>query len=175
MSPELLDTEILDRRQTTHSDCYALGMVMYEVFSGRVPFYQYPRLAIPGKVIGGSRPERPQEEEGVWFTDDVWEVLRRCWAPQPVNRPRIKDVLQDLEEASKSWVPPPPQLLAAPSTADSPTWGFSDIIDPESTDGSGVTPSSHVAPSQPLKPDQEGSVGIVNGVGWTRLLDEFYC
>ena len=175
MSPELLDPENRDRRQTMHSDCYALGMVMYEVFSGRVPLYQYPSFAIPGKVIGGSRPERPQEEEGVWFTDDVWEVLTRCWAPQPANRPRIKDVLQGLEEASKSWVPPPPQLLAAPSTADSPTWGFSDIIDPESTDGSGVTPSSHVAPSQPLKPDQEGSVGIVNGVGWTRLLDEFYC
>ena len=110
----------------------------------------------------------------MWFTDDVWEVLTRCWAPQPANRPRIKDVLQGLEEASRSWVPPP-QLLAAPSTTDSPTWGFSDIITAESTDGSGVTPSSQVAPFQPLKLDREASVGIVNEVGFMRLLDEFCC
>ena len=174
MSPELLDTKIQDRRQTTHSDCYTLGMVMFEVLSGQIPFRPYPNFAVPGKVIGGDRPERPEGVEGNWFTDDVWEALGRCWSHQPANRPRIKDVLQGLEEASRSWVPPPPQLLAALSATDSLTWGFSDTVPAESIDGSRITSPSRVAPSQPVeKPDKEASVGTVNGASWTRPLDKF--
>ena len=41
MSPELLDPERFDlkeTRPTKESDCYALGMVIYEVLSGQTPF-----------------------------------------------------------------------------------------------------------------------------------------
>ena len=105
MSPELFGLEIQDHRRTKHSDFYALGMVVYEVLSGRMPFYQYVNLVIPGRVVGGDRPKRPRGTEGVWFTDDVWEVLGRCWNPQPGNRPNIEDVLRCLEKASRSWTP----------------------------------------------------------------------
>ena len=40
MSPELLDPEsfgLKKSRLTKESDCYALGMMVYEVLSGRVP------------------------------------------------------------------------------------------------------------------------------------------
>ena len=125
MSPELLDPETQDRRQTKHSDCYALGMVMYEVLSGQIPFYQHMHLVIPWKVVGGDRPQRPQGAEGVWFMDDVWGVLERCWAPQPGDRPSIEGVLQCLEKISESWTPPSPPL-ASPPTSSSLAWDFSD-------------------------------------------------
>jgi len=160
MSPELLDLEIQGRHQTIYSDCYALGMVIYEVLSERTPFYQSPDWAIPGKVSNGDRPERPQGVEGVWFTDDVWEVLRHCWMPQPEDRPSIKDLLQCLEEVSRSWTPP-----SVPLTAGLPTEEFSDILIVESTDVGGMPPLSHVAPHQPsVKPEPEEAAETVSGV-----------
>ena len=44
MSPELLDPErfgLQDGRPTKRSDCYALGMVILEVLSGKPPFPNY--------------------------------------------------------------------------------------------------------------------------------------
>jgi len=136
MSPELFDPETKDQCPTKYSDCYALGMVIYEVLSGHVPFYQFPTQAIPGKVFRGDRPERPQGAEGVWFTDEVWEVLGFCWAPQPEDRPSIEDVLQCLDEASRSWKLHSPRLSMEPSTADSLTRESSNVIFVESTDTS---------------------------------------
>ena len=166
MSPELLDPDAQDYNRTERSDCYALGMVVYEVLSGLLPFYQYPDLIVVGKVVGGGRPERPQGARGAWFTDDVWETLERCWTPQPGNRPGIGDVLQCLEKVSRSWVPLSPRLLAVPSPASSITRGFSDIITVESIEWSGVTSPSQVAPSQPSGVlDLVRSAGTVDRVG----------
>jgi len=162
MSPELFDPEIQDHRPTKCSDCYALGMVIYEVLSGHIPFERFPTWVISGKVFRGDRPERPQGANGVWFTDEVWEVLGFCWTPQPENRPSIGDVLLCLDEASRSWEPPSPHLSVVLSTADSPARGLSDIITMESMDASDTSPSCQ--PSE--KPGQEGSVGIASQVSW---------
>jgi serine/threonine protein kinase len=133
MSPELFDPDFRGNRRTKRSDCYALGMVIYEVLSGRLPFYKYENFVVPLKVFQGSRPERPDGPEGVWFKDDVWAVLERCWASQPNERPTIKDVLQCLEEASRVWTPPSPQAVAIPAVTNSPTWNPFDIT--PNTDG----------------------------------------
>ena len=81
MSPELFDPEkfdLKDSRQTKHSDCYALGMVVYEVLSGRVPFSRHHGLAIIWAIMKGERPARPRGEDGKWFTDGIWSLMERC-------------------------------------------------------------------------------------------------
>ena len=98
-SPELIDPEMfgLDGCPTRESDCYALGMVIYEVLSGQVPFYWHGGPAVILKVLGGGRPEKPQGMQGAWFTDELWGLLERCWKRQPHNRPSIKTLLEYLE------------------------------------------------------------------------------
>ena len=126
MSPELFDPEkfnLKDSRPTKYSDCYALGMVIYEVLSGMVPFCKCGHYLVVVKVLAGEHPGRPEGILGAWFTDRVWEVLERCWTQQPRNRPSIDDVLRCLEKVSTSWVPPSPRLLAVKSAADSLTVG----------------------------------------------------
>ena len=168
MSPELLDPEARDNRRTKFSDCYALGMVIYEVLSGRTPFYQYQNAVIPRKVLRGDRPERPQGEEGAWFTDDVWTVLEHCWMPQPGDRPSIEDILRSLEEASRSWTPP-----LFPPMAGSLTQESSDKTIVGSKDASVMSPPSQVTPHQPsLRLDRGEPAGVVGGVGLTHPLDE---
>ena len=100
MSPELLSPEqfCLERcRPTKESDCYALGMVVYEVLSGQTPFAPAKTLTVIWKVLNGERPERPQGEEGKPFTDAIWGVLELCWKPQPSDRVSAKVVLRRLE------------------------------------------------------------------------------
>ena len=100
MSPELLFPEafgLAGSRSTEASDCYALGMVIYEVLSGETPFAPYPNLAIVWKIMEGERPTRPQGEQGVWFTDGIWGIMERCWKPQPNDRTNVKTVLLALE------------------------------------------------------------------------------
>jgi len=158
MSPELLDPEVKDHRRTVESDCYALGMVIYEVLNERVPFYGYRNEIISGKVLRGGRPDKPEGAEGGWFTDDVWEILERCWMPQPGDRPSINEILQRLERVSTSWTPPPVPPIAVPFTQESP-----DIILVESTDSNGILTPSEVAPYQlPVELGPEGAAGIVN-------------
>ena len=137
MSPELVDSEFHGRRWSSSSDRYALGMVIYEVLSGYVPFYQHADLSIPGKVVEGDRPERPQGVGGAGFTDPVWKMLKRCWVAQPKNRPTIEEVLRCLENHSRAWTPPSLLQVAVPLTTDSLTVGTFELIGKESIGADG--------------------------------------
>jgi len=113
MSPELLDPDRFgpkDGRATKKSDCYALGMVILEVLSGKPPFSGYSGLVVMRKVIEGERPGRPEGKEEVWFTDDLWEILEQCWLPQAERRPAIEAILECLQRGSTAWQPLPPDL-----------------------------------------------------------------
>ena len=108
MSPELFDPGrfgLTESRPTKESDCYALGMVTYEVLSGHAPFTPLKPPPVVWRVLQGQRPERPQGKAGALFTSDVWEMLELCWKHQPGERISAKNVLQRLETIS---LPPRP-------------------------------------------------------------------
>jgi hypothetical protein len=100
MTPELLTPERfgpLRRQPMRESDCYLLGMVIYGILSGSVPFGTSNPLAIFCKVRDAEHPERPQGDAGKLFTDGLWSVLERCWKTEPNERASAKDVLWYLE------------------------------------------------------------------------------
>jgi len=108
MSPELLDPEsfgLKESRLTKKSDCYALGMVIYEVLSGQAPFA--PSKAPVVKILCGECPEKPQGAEGTRFTDGIWGMLELCWKRQPGDRPSPNTVLQCLQGVTPPSRPPP--------------------------------------------------------------------
>ena len=98
MSPEMITPEDFGSeksRATKSSDCYALGMVVYEVIGGKVPFHEDTDIGAYLKVVRGERPRR-----GVEFTDNLWKVLEWCWVPRPGDHPSVEDVLWYLETDS---------------------------------------------------------------------------
>ena len=104
MSPELLNPDwsnLKNSRPTKESDCYALGMVIYEVLSGQKPFALLRDFVVIRKVLEGERPERPRGVRGAWFQDSVWEMLERCWEVQPKDRPSLNTVLQCLQGVTR--------------------------------------------------------------------------
>ena len=140
MSPELLDPETLDIKtchRTKSSDCYALGMVIYEILSGNAPFHQCGKRSVIWRVLEGGRPERP---EGGWFTDEIWSILERCWEREPGDRPSINCVLQCLEEASGTWTPSLSSISEVPRAALS-TWSHSHLDSGEKTAAPSGQPS----------------------------------
>ena len=108
MSPELIAPRkfSLENRATKESDCYALGMVIYEVLSEQVPFAPREGTAIISDVVGGERPGRPQGREGARFTDGLWQMLEGCWKHQPGDRPILGVVLACLQDDGKLTVRP---------------------------------------------------------------------
>ena len=97
-SPERFDS--VESGPTKESDCYALGMVICEVLSGRPPFASPRSFRLLRRIMEGQRPERPQGEESALFTDDLWETLQLCWKQKPDERTNATVVLQCLERAS---------------------------------------------------------------------------
>jgi len=113
MSPELLNPEGTNAtgvRPTKQSDCYALGMVVYEVLSGQPPFAPRTAPIVIRKVLEGELPERPQGEEGILFTNAIWTKLEQCWIHSPGDRASAKDVLSCLEGRPLSELPSSPNV-----------------------------------------------------------------
>ncbi|KAF9645426.1 kinase-like protein [Thelephora ganbajun] len=99
MSPEIF---LFGKGPTKESDCYTLGMVIYEVLSGQVPFATIRSDdLVPQELFNRRRPSRPQGMEGAWFTDGLWEMLERCWRDRPSDRPGLDVVLRCLEDAAR--------------------------------------------------------------------------
>jgi len=100
LSPELIapgEFGLEKSHPTAASDCYALGMVIYETISGKMPFYEHRDVAIFMKVVRGEHPTR-----GAGFQDHLWKTIESCWARVAEDRPSVEDALQCLQMAS-SW------------------------------------------------------------------------
>ena len=109
MSPELIEPGRfnLEGHPTKASDCYALGLVIYEVLSGQIPFTESSDIAAIAKVLKGERPRRPQGMEGKLFTNNIWDTLKLCWKEQPRDRIDASAVLLRLEKHPPLPIPPP--------------------------------------------------------------------
>ena len=108
MSPELLYPEkfrLQNNYPTVQSDCYALGMVIYEVLGGQAPFAAYKNIEVVLMVLSGERPEKPRGDAGKHFTDEIWGILELCWSQQPSGRPNAKHLLTRLDGKSSLWPP----------------------------------------------------------------------
>ena len=146
MSPELIAPQrfgLKSSRPTKYSDCYALGMVIYETISGNLPFHEHTDLAVFVKVLEGERPPR-----GVRLTKTLWNMLELCWAHQPSNRPSIEDVRRCLEVVSNSPESPPPVMEEMEDS--DPTSGSFDFS--IRTGGMAVIERSTPGSSYPLSP-----------------------
>ena len=171
MSPELIAPHKFGLKKICHtksSDCYALGMVIYETISGNMPFHEDPDLAVFLRVMEGEHP--PQ---GTRFTKGLWELLEQCWASLPNNRPSIEDVLQCLEMVSNLPGPPSPRTdKEMENSGDWDTKSSSSGVDQEVEKGSGNWGSTNNSGIQNEASDMtvaEGSTTMPSGLGYHIL------
>ncbi|KAF9789504.1 kinase-like domain-containing protein, partial [Thelephora terrestris] len=98
MSPELFDPKNFGLPKVTltkMSDCYALGMVIYEVLSGKDPFEELgPSVVVPCKVLEGTHPGIPKNIDTRMM--GLWDLARECWSHRPQDRPSSTTILDRL-------------------------------------------------------------------------------
>jgi len=100
MSPEYLES----RRPTEESDIYALGMVIYEVLCGAIPFYNLWLVReVMEEIMKGGRPAKPENATSLGFASGLWEIVEQCWLTDTDARPTLGAVLSCLCEATSGW------------------------------------------------------------------------
>lgn len=85
-SPELFSSA----PPTKASDIYAFGMVLWTLFEEKAPTRTLKDMA------NNTSLARPAN-----CPDSIWNVITKCWADDPINRPSVVDLISSLEEAGK--------------------------------------------------------------------------
>jgi len=85
-APEVL---LDDLAKSTQSDVYALGMVVFQIYAGVVPFKDMSDALVTFRVAAGALPQRPDS-----CPEDMWHIAKDCWAKAPRARPNIGAILR---------------------------------------------------------------------------------
>ena len=93
MAPELIEDS--DVPATIHSDTYSFAMVILECITGQAPFsnIKHDYNVLYAKTTKKQRPLRPDGSE--WKNhapEGLWELMMRCWAVRPEERPTMEHV-----------------------------------------------------------------------------------
>ncbi|KAJ1304146.1 hypothetical protein OPQ81_008546 [Rhizoctonia solani] len=96
-APEIL------RGTTNHTpagDVYSLGMTILEAFTSEIPFADKAETSVLTHVLIGKkipmRPEKIIPKSGV-HGDRLWDILTKCWAYDPEQRPSVGVVWEVLK------------------------------------------------------------------------------
>ncbi|KNZ75259.1 Serine/threonine-protein kinase A-Raf [Termitomyces sp. J132] len=113
-APELHETEDkVDKiYNTKESDIFAWANVCYEIFTGRLPFYEVTREStVLIKVLRGDIPTHPQQDDPAWLehglNERIWDLMENCWKFQPSERPKMATIITRIN-AEKPYDARPP-------------------------------------------------------------------
>ena len=73
-----------------------------QLATGQTPFFGSSDSKVINLVLSDQRPQKPRRFDAPGITAEVWNISEQCWQRRAIDRPRVKDVLQDLEGIASS-------------------------------------------------------------------------
>jgi serine/threonine protein kinase len=105
LAPELLSGE----HATIYSDVFAFGVVLWELLTWELPWLKDNPWSVAHTVGNGGRLTIPNRWDlpGLdtnQFTrlDDYIDLMQRCWAQNPYDRPGFSEIIQELKSLEGS-------------------------------------------------------------------------
>jgi len=111
LSPEQAQGHAVGAR----SDLYSIGIILYELLTGRVPFQAESAVTIALKQV--SEAPVPPSELNPRVTPEIEAVVLRALAKEPRERFADADEFIAALDAAASWIPSPRAIAAAEAAA----------------------------------------------------------
>jgi serine/threonine protein kinase len=97
--PYIAPEVIVGRKYSFASDIYSVGMLMWEISSGQLPFSNYEHDSnLAMNIVNGIRPRvvpgTPLEYEN---------LMKQCWDADPLKRPKMNTLLKKISEINASY------------------------------------------------------------------------
>lgn len=81
---------------TMKSDIYAMGGVILETMSGMKPFHKARTHGMVILCIVTDQMCQPEDHPRLPSNNPLWPFLRKCWSPNPEERPTAVEVIEEL-------------------------------------------------------------------------------
>ncbi|KAH7329818.1 kinase-like domain-containing protein [Rhizoctonia solani] len=101
MAPEMF---VDDPPLETPCDVWGWAMAALEIISGSIPYHMHKQaMTIILQITKGPprRDHHPKWEEYAYRPDEMWDLLNKCWAMDPQDRPTMDEVAMRLKEIAK--------------------------------------------------------------------------
>ena len=98
-TPYIMAPEIFMDGDETYGisvDVYAFAFLIYKMFTNNIQFADKKPIRSSQqfmmKIGRGARPKRPDS-----IPDPYWELVEKCWKPNPADRPTFKEITEELK------------------------------------------------------------------------------
>ncbi|MGB9177635.1 MAG: protein kinase [Pyrinomonadaceae bacterium] len=97
MSPEHVRGALVDHR----SDIFSLGIVLYEMLSGKRPFQAETKIEVQNAILRNDPPDLSEQNKNI--SPALWRIVRHCLEKSPEERfQSARDLAFDLESLSST-------------------------------------------------------------------------
>ncbi|UZO27050.1 uncharacterized protein OCT59_019259 [Rhizophagus irregularis] len=97
----------INHKKTKKSDIYGLGVLLWEISSGRSPFHGIPRPLLCTHIYHNNLRETPIEGTPLKYQ----QLYQKCWENDPNLRPDIEEVYDILIKLKSDYFPDLPSIL----------------------------------------------------------------
>ncbi|KAG9040871.1 hypothetical protein FS837_012986 [Tulasnella sp. UAMH 9824] len=83
-------------KRTLAGDVYAFACLMLDVLTGHFPYYELPRDKATLAMHNQQMPN-PSMHPTLPESDPLWILMRKCWATDQTARPRMTNIVKELD------------------------------------------------------------------------------
>lgn len=95
IAPEVFEQQPYDAK----ADVYSFGMVLWELYTKKIPFEDINTFEIPVAVIRGDRPAIPKD-----CPKEYAKLIKECWHKKPSKRPAFSKIVKVLTKLNNEQV-----------------------------------------------------------------------